>query len=53
MKMNFIKQGTGDKLFAKTEFLHWGRTTLVAIVLYFGFGQEPPDLSIVKDFFMV
>jgi uncharacterized protein (TIGR00369 family) len=30
MKMNFIKKGTGDKLFAKTEFLHSGKTTVVA-----------------------
>ncbi len=30
MKMNFIKKGAGSKLFAKTEFLHWGKTTVVA-----------------------
>jgi uncharacterized protein (TIGR00369 family) len=30
MKMNFIKKGTGDRLFAKTEFLRWGKTTVVA-----------------------
>jgi uncharacterized protein (TIGR00369 family) len=29
MKMNFIKKGTGEKLFTNTEFLHWGTTTIV------------------------
>ncbi|WCK56356.1 PaaI family thioesterase [Aneurinibacillus sp. Ricciae_BoGa-3] len=29
-EMNFLKRGKGDKLFAKTHFLHWGRTTIVA-----------------------
>jgi uncharacterized protein (TIGR00369 family) len=29
MKMNFIKPGMGDLLVAKTEILHWGRTTVV------------------------
>ncbi|MDE5413337.1 PaaI family thioesterase [Alkalihalobacterium chitinilyticum] len=30
MKMNFIKGGTGEKLYAKTNFLHKGSTTIVA-----------------------
>jgi uncharacterized protein (TIGR00369 family) len=30
LKMNFIKKGTGDRLYARTEFLHFGKTTVVA-----------------------
>ncbi|WP_216827517.1 PaaI family thioesterase [Alkalihalobacterium elongatum] len=30
LKMNFIKNGTGEKLYAKTNFLHKGKTTVVA-----------------------
>ncbi|GMA60362.1 PaaI family thioesterase [Alicyclobacillus fastidiosus] len=30
MKMNFLKQGTGKSLSASVDFLHWGRTTVVA-----------------------
>lgn len=42
MKMNFIKKGTGDKLFAKTEFLHMGRTTVVAQCTI----QDQDDLTV-------
>lgn len=30
MKMNFIKKGIGNRLFATPRILHWGRTTIVA-----------------------
>ncbi len=30
MKMNYIKNGLGEKLYAKPNFLHWGNTTVVA-----------------------
>lgn len=30
MKMNFIKKGTGDRLFAYVDILHLGKTTAVA-----------------------
>ncbi|WP_134702957.1 PaaI family thioesterase [Ammoniphilus sp. YIM 78166] len=29
MKMNFIKKGSGSKLIAQTEILHWGRKTII------------------------
>lgn len=30
LKINFIRKGQGDQLFAKVEILHWGRSTVVA-----------------------
>jgi uncharacterized protein (TIGR00369 family) len=30
MKMNFIKKGIGNRLYAVPRILHWGRTTVVA-----------------------
>ena len=29
MKMNFLKKGTGSKLIAQSEILHWGQNTVV------------------------
>lgn len=29
MKMNFIKKGTGSKLIAQSEIIHWGKNTIV------------------------